>query len=519
MSYEYEEFEIIVSPGTEPFVYTVRLGTGEGDFDGKLVIPSDLLGPNSPFDFHADAPAESADFPAEGDRAADPVQSRGAMKLTASSEVVRDVAEEVGQQLFDALKDSMWTHFVSRRSAIRASQGIRIRFKFDLRKEQLRPLVRLPWECLYDENEKFIGLSSRTPIVRSLDGTRLEDLEPLELPLKVLFMKSNPTDTAQLDLEQEQRAIERWDDLPNVQILEVEPKLDALRRALNDRPHVFHYMGHGDIEGDGKESKGVLLLEDGTASSDDLFYLFKDRGLRLVVLNACKTGVEGTGSSDPFSGVASALVQSGIPSVIAMQKEVSDTAANVFSRVFYEQLVQGGPVDAAMAEGRKAIRTDPLLRAKGTYEWATPVLFMHAKFPGVLFEASDTAEATAGTSSATESTVAAEPVVLHEEQDTTKLVVWLTDDGGEIALNWNKPTSAGLRDYVALLEGPPRQPGDPVTPGELIQNAHRFVKQPGPHRTGIDAAEAANYHAAYIEVGRDKRSTIAAVSPPVSRRS
>jgi CHAT domain-containing protein len=99
---------------------------------------------------------------------------------------------------------------------------------------------------------------------------------------------------------------------------------------------------------------------------------------RLILLNAC----EGARNSreDPLSGVATALVVRGIPAVVGMQFEISDRAAITFSSEFYSALVDGLPVDAALAEARQAIFFLP-----NWIEWATPVLFMRSN-DGVLFK-------------------------------------------------------------------------------------------------------------------------------------
>jgi hypothetical protein len=96
-----------------------------------------------------------------------------------------------------------------------------------------------------------------------------------------------------------------------------------------------------------------------------------ERTLRLAVLNACE-GAR-TSRADPFAGAAQSLVQQGVPAVIAMQFEITDQAAVVFTHEFYAALADSYPVDAALAEARKAIF------AQGNdVEWGTPVLTMRA---------------------------------------------------------------------------------------------------------------------------------------------
>jgi tetratricopeptide (TPR) repeat protein len=138
---------------------------------------------------------------------------------------------------------------------------------------------------------------------------------------------------------------------------------------------VLHFVGHGVY--DEAAQDGALALEgaDGKTrlvTGRDLGLMIRGhRSLRLVVLNAC----EGARNArdDPLGGVAQALVRQGIPAVIAMQFEISDPAALVFSRSFYQAIADGLPVDAAMVEARVA------MFAEGhEVEWATPVLYLRS---------------------------------------------------------------------------------------------------------------------------------------------
>jgi hypothetical protein len=94
--------------------------------------------------------------------------------------------------------------------------------------------------------------------------------------------------------------------------------------------------------------------------------------LRLVVLNACE-GAQ-TGMQAPYSSIAEHLVRRGLPAVVAMQTAITDSAAVEFTRSFYGALANGLPVDAACAEARKAMS----LAAPGSWEWATPVLYLRS---------------------------------------------------------------------------------------------------------------------------------------------
>jgi CHAT domain len=70
--------------------------------------------------------------------------------------------------------------------------------------------------------------------------------------------------------------------------------------------------------------------------------------------------------------VATALVHSGVPAVLALQRPLSDSGAIAFSKAFYQRIAAGEAIDVALVEARLAIhRLD-----EESCEWATPVLFM-----------------------------------------------------------------------------------------------------------------------------------------------
>ena len=141
----------------------------------------------------------------------------------------------------------------------------------------------------------------------------------------------------------------------------------------------------------------MQLIEDGEVNAEEFCRQLKDFQPRLVVLNACNTGESEDSGGDPFAGMASSLIELGVASVVAMQKEVDDRAANTFAQRFYETLVGGLPIDAAVAEGRLAVHNHEELR--GSPEWATPVLFMQTRYDGVLLEGEIMVESEVGAGS------------------------------------------------------------------------------------------------------------------------
>ena len=290
----------------------------------------------------------------------------------------RQLLEDFGGQLFQAAFSGPVRNFLDRSLAAAESKrgGLRIRLR-------LPPeLANIPWEYLYDrESAGFVSLSPETVMVRYVEMPRPVRPFPVSPPLRILAMISAPSDVPELEGDDE------WDKLTAaltgltgqemVQADRLEAgTLTALQQPLRQLEyHVLHFVGHGVYDEEAQD--GALALEDDDGrtrlvTGRDLGVMLKGhRSLRLVVLNAC----EGARSArdDPFGGVAQALVRQGIPAVIAMQFEITDPAALVFSKSFYQAIADGLPVDLAMVEARKA-----MFAAGHEVEWATPVLYLRS---------------------------------------------------------------------------------------------------------------------------------------------
>jgi hypothetical protein len=103
---------------------------------------------------------------------------------------------------------------------------------------------------------------------------------------------------------------------------------------------------------------------------DDIGGLLERHIPAVVFLQACEGAA--LSSARGLTGIASKVVQHNAPVVVAMQYPISNAAAVLFARRFYERLAAGDPVDKAAQEGRRAL----WLKYIGKREFATPVLFM-----------------------------------------------------------------------------------------------------------------------------------------------
>ena len=288
-------------------------------------------------------------------------------------------AKDFGGRLFEALvAGDVRDLYRSARSGAEA-RGVGLRVTLYL--TEVPTLMSVPWEFLF-ERPSFLAQSIYTPLVRSLDLKYVRQPHPVVLPLRILGVVSRPKGVVALDVEgEQQRLAEALAPLSEAGLVTLEWLPRATLSDLHDvisRPgeiHVLHYIGHGAY--DERTDSGILLFEDEDGlrhevTGEELGTLLQDEhSLRLVVLNSC----EGARTShvDPFSGVASSLVEVGIPAVIGMQFEITDEAAVTFGESLYKAIVNGYPVDAALAQVRKAI-----FAARHDVEFGTPVLFLRA---------------------------------------------------------------------------------------------------------------------------------------------
>lgn len=301
----------------------------------------------------------------------------------------RETIQRSGAALFDALfRGTVRSLYQQARGSMGndAAKGVRFRIHVDGRDERLRPFLRLPWELVFDATANanpFLAIDARRPIVRCVDST-----EPLLSPAsgppkRVLILAASPCGSGpRLDLERECRSIGDALKRNQVQheIVRHATRLPLHRWISDCEPHIVHFMGHGDL--DRQRGEGVLILENESGEEDVLDAttfagLFVGRPApQLVILTSCLTAVPGEERQfGAFSSVAAALVAAGLPVVIAMQSEIRDQSAILFTERFYRALMRPDSkesIESAMTEARVAVR----LRDKNTLDWVAPVLFV-----------------------------------------------------------------------------------------------------------------------------------------------
>jgi hypothetical protein len=236
-------------------------------------------------------------------------------------------------------------------------------------------LMNLPWECIYAPAplRTFFALTRRYSLVRSLPTAAVQFDRAFAPPLRLLAVFPAPRDSPPLNSEGEEEILRRCiaEGGGEVQLDVLGPGTatwEKLKEKFETfRPHIFHFVGHGAVEG----NTGALMLEDARGGgrileASDMATLLRDSKLNLAVLNACDTGTAPT--ADAITSLAGALIQAGVSAVVGTTRKVPDDAALLFTREFYRSFLSGLPVEGAIVEARKALSIEK-------WDWSLYALF------------------------------------------------------------------------------------------------------------------------------------------------
>jgi hypothetical protein len=183
--------------------------------------------------------------------------------------------------------------------------------------------------------------------------------------VKVLFLAANPEDTRKLKLDEEIREITEKMRRSNPRLFELVSawalRSDDLLQALNEyKPHIVHFSGHGNSEGEilvVGNSKGSKAGVSKSVSQDAILGLFTTLkgNIRVVVFNFCES-----------KSLAQAVTNV-IDCAIGTNNTISDLGAITFAASFYRAIGFGCSIQQAFDQGKAALTLEGIKEAD-TYE-------------------------------------------------------------------------------------------------------------------------------------------------------
>ena len=224
-------------------------------------------------------------------------------------------------------------------------------------------LERYPWEALYDERRTgFLSRTSTCCVIhdppKGIDWPELtpHDGQPVRILIAIPQGSGLRTGPELRSIESEVESVTGGG--ITVEPLRGQVTSGLLARSLRDaRRDVFHFIGHGGVDAEGRV-RLRFSNEDASQESHDLDIevfasAFQGRGVRLALLNACYGASTSAYSDSSLSGAGPYLLRTGVPAVIAMRYEIDDDDARLFAVEFYRELVKSGRVDKAVAWARQ----------------------------------------------------------------------------------------------------------------------------------------------------------------------
>ncbi|HYX54359.1 MAG TPA: CHAT domain-containing protein [Candidatus Limnocylindrales bacterium] len=247
-----------------------------------------------------------------------------------------------------------------------------------------------PWEFAYDPNrQSFLATEAANFTRNVLTAVPADEFQAHPgKPLRILVVVAQPVGMGLLSAGEEEQVVRRgFQELEELGLVQVEYMLRTCIEELHERLRnpdvdILHFIGHGTYKDDKKEGYLVFESPDGgmqLISAENLRQVLCQRGIRLLFLNACETGMVGRAQMkfDFNRGVAPKLVAGGIPVLVANQYKVLDVSATEFAKHFYRWLALGSTVGDAAREARVAVNYSI---AGETIDWAVPVVY--ARNPG-----------------------------------------------------------------------------------------------------------------------------------------
>lgn len=334
---------------------------------------------------------KAGEFPQRPDgEAADAAEIRAAFGRIASGTPARGEVASFGRHLFHSLLgDALW-------QAIRDTAGdelIELALSFPASETDLH---RLPWESMHSGTFFLSAEPGRlVAITRLIPGPGAEAATRTVEP-RVLFVVGAPLTDPELKPGAEYLGLMRRLEASGLGLssnLLLQASAERLREAILElRPSIVHFITHGAFSGGqavlkmvDKDNPGKMKELTAAQLAGILLEPPEDKadgwqGPAIVVLNACYSGQVFGGSAGALpvdrkmKPLAAELVQRGIPLVVGMGGRVADRACRIFTRRFYETILQGDPI-RGIAQGRRAGHgegTSP----EDTLDWALPVLFL-----------------------------------------------------------------------------------------------------------------------------------------------
>jgi tetratricopeptide (TPR) repeat protein len=252
-----------------------------------------------------------------------------------------------------------------------------------------------PWEALYNSEIGFFA--KHFHLERQVPKANEISKDYGELPnnaINILYIISRPQGATDIDFQTLARPlvsfIENCEYSVHLDLLRP-PTFEKLCEVLEEKPnhyHLIHFDGHGTMPTQSDEARfGSLVFEcvnDGevgskAVSAKKLGELMVKVNIPYVILNACNSATLDENSGEPFSAVATGLLNAGCRGAVAMNFNLWENGAKAFVSGFYGNFFESGNIAEAVLAGRQRMNQQNIQTTiAGIVEfndWIVPALY------------------------------------------------------------------------------------------------------------------------------------------------
>lgn len=307
-----------------------------------------------------------------------------------------------GETLFEALFDTNLRKDFLTFYKDHSSKGRHIKIPLQIR-NSLREIASYPWELMFfpkrynNYNHQIIYFATDRKIsffhcsYQDQDqNSRFSIPEQIQEQPKISLAIANQTRDEKLknkvvqysDLKEKLENLRQNNKVQQLHIINpaVFQKVDDQIR--DEQPHIFHFVGHGELRKEERVGKMAFVKKDFDAdwrNAQEVATLFDHNNPpQLVILQACETAKNS--EFEDFSSVASQIIlKERISFVIAMRYRVSNLIASEFFKEFYDEILEGQPIDIAVQQARHKLATMPN-NGYNNKDFANPVLYVNPMY-------------------------------------------------------------------------------------------------------------------------------------------
>lgn len=220
------------------------------------------------------------------------------------------------------------------------------------------PLHYLPFQALHDGRGFLIERTALTVWPSSAVGARLQARG--NAPAPVLLGFGNPSTDKNVPLPGAEREVQQVAKLfPRNEVFVQKDATKERFKAGAGRANMVHVAAHAELDDVDPLFSRILFASDANESGlleAREIYTLDLRGVRLITLSACESGLGRVARGDEIIGFTRSLLSAGANSIVASLWPVADDSTDVLMSRLYRELAAGRDLMAGMQQAQLEVQ-------------------------------------------------------------------------------------------------------------------------------------------------------------------